>query len=141
MEDKKDSDEKQETKKLSLIKGKNGLDEAGKEKELDSQMKKQLSPARAVIRIVLGFFALLFWIFVGVSPTMVFSSGIQNFIGVVSFFNRNPTAFLLIALINIFLGVISFIIIGIWWWSAFHILWSIRWFYGYVRYSRIKNPE
>lgn len=138
MEDKKDLDEKQKTK-LSSIKDKNEPDEPGKEKELALKMKKQLSPARAVLRIIIGLFALVIWILIGVPSTLVFSSGIQSFIGVVSFFNRNPIAFLLVALFNIFMGLISFIILGIWWWAAFHILWSIRWFYGYVKYSRIKK--
>ncbi|MGB9979930.1 hypothetical protein [Methanobacterium sp.] len=41
-------------------------------------------------------------------------------------------------MINIFLGIIVYFI-GIIWWSAFHIIWSIRWFYGYAKYRKVKN--
>ncbi|MBP2045000.1 hypothetical protein [Methanobacterium aggregans] len=115
-------------------------DRVNKEKELSSQLEKQLSPARAVVRIIIGFFALVIWILIGVSPTILFSSSIQEFIGVTSFFYRNPILFLLVAFINIFLGVIVYFI-GIFWWAAFHILWSIRWFYGFKRYHKLKKSS
>jgi hypothetical protein len=102
--------------------------------EVSSGVKKTFSRRRAVLRIILGFIALVLWIFIGLSPTIIFSSSIQEFIGVFSFFIRYPVIFLLVALLNIFLGVIVFIYIGIWWWAAFHFIWSIRWFYGYFKY-------
>lgn len=115
--------------------------ELEKERELSSQMNKQLSPTRAVLRLIAGFFALLLWLFLGVPPTLIYSSGIQSFIGTFSFFIRNPIIFLLIALLNIILGTLEFILLGILWWSAFHWIWSIRWFYGYGKYRNLKNPD
>ncbi len=108
-------------------------------KELYSKMDKEISRPKAVFRIILGFLIFLFWFFTGISPTLIYSSGIQSFIGTFSFFIRNPITFLLIALLNVFMGVISYIYIGIWWWSAFHLLWSIRWFYGYIKYHGVKT--
>ncbi len=111
------------------------------EKELSVELEKKLSPARAVLRIILGIFGLLLWILIGVNPSIFFSSAIQQFIGVTSFFYRNPIIFLLVALFNIFLGIIVYFI-GIIWWSAFHIIWSIRWFYGFVKFRKVKdNPS
>lgn len=109
------------------------------QKELASQMNRTLSRHRGIIRIVLSILAFLLWFFIGVSPTLLFSSYIQQFIGFYSFFFRNPVLFLIIALINIFLGLISYFLIGILWWSAFHILWSIRWFYGFIKYRKLKS--
>ncbi len=103
------------------------------EKEL-SGMKKTFSRRRGVLRIILGFIAFLLWIFIGVSPTIIFSSSIQEFIGAFSFLVRNPIIFLLVALFNIFLGFIVYFFVGILWWAAFHFIWSIRWFYGYFKY-------
>jgi hypothetical protein len=120
------------------VKGKIGLksheDDSKHDNEVSSGVKKTFSLRRAVIRIFLGFIALMLWFFVGVSPTIIFSSSIQEFIGVFSFFVRNPIIFLLVALLNIILGVVVFVSIGIWWWAAFHFIWSIRWFYGYFKY-------
>lgn len=99
--------------------------------KLSVELEKKLSPARAVVRIILGLFGLLLWILIGVNPTIFFSSTIQQFMGVTSFFYRNPIVFLMVALINIFLGIMVYFI-GIIWWSGFHIIWSIRWFYGYA---------
>jgi hypothetical protein len=108
--------------------------------EKDSSVKiRELSTPMAVLRIILGFFGLLIWIVIGVYPTIILSSGIQQFIGVFSFFTKNPSLFLLIAFINILFGVIEYIFIGIFWWTAFHIVWSIRWFYGYRKYSKIEK--
>lgn len=109
-------------------------------KEL-SKINKQISKPRAVGRLIIGFFAFLLWFFLGVPPTLIFSSGIQTFIGTVSFLIRNPVIFLLIALINIFMGIISYILVGILWYSTFHILWSIRWFYGYNKYMGLKKSS
>jgi hypothetical protein len=114
------------------------MEDTNKE-ELSSKMNKQISRSRAVIRLIIGFFGFLLWFFLGVPPTLIYSSGIQTFIGTFSFFIRNPITFLLIALLNVFMGVISYFYIGILWWSAFHILWSIRWFYGYIKYHSIKT--
>ena len=108
------------------------------EKELSVELEKKLSPVRAVIRIILGLFGLLLWILIGVNPTIFFSSTIQQFIGVTSFFYRNPIIFLLVALINIFLGIIVYFI-GIMWWSAFHLIWSVRWFYGYAKFHNVNK--
>ncbi len=108
-------------------------------KELSSEMNKTFSPARSVIRIIVGFFVFLLWILIGVSPTLIFSSGIQGFIGTFSFLVRNPIIFLLVAFLNIFLGVLEYILLGLIWWTAFHLIWSIRWFSGYNKYRKLKN--
>jgi hypothetical protein len=129
MREKKYSDEVEKEKKLF----------SDNDKELSLEMKKTLSRTRAVIRIIVGFFALLVWILIGVSPTILFSSGMQGFIGTVSFFIRNPIIFLLIAFFNIILGVIEYFFFGILWWAAFHFIWSIRWFYGFSKYRKIKK--
>ena len=108
-------------------------------KELSSKMNKEISRSRAVIRLIIGSFGFLLWFILGIPPTLIYSSGIQTFIGTFSFFIRNPLIFLLIALINIFMGVISYFYVGILWWSVFHILWSIRWFWGYIKYHSVKT--
>jgi hypothetical protein len=104
-------------------------------KEL-SGADKTFSHRRGVLRIILGLVDLLLWIFIGVSPTIIFSSSIQEFIGVFSFLIRNPIIFLLVALVNIFLGILVYLTFGIILWAAFHIIWSIRWFYGYFKYRK-----
>ncbi|HEX7468767.1 MAG TPA: hypothetical protein VF324_09320, partial [Methanobacterium sp.] len=108
-------------------------------KELSSKMNKTFSPARAVIRIIAGFFAFLLWILIGFSPTLIFSSGIQGFIGTFSFLVKNPIIFLLVAFLNIFLGALEYILLGLIWWAAFNFIWSIRWFYGYNKYRKLKK--
>jgi len=113
-------------------------DNNSNEKKINSQIHKTLSPRNSIIRIILGFFALLLWIVIGLPPTLIFSSGIQTFIGIFSYFIRNPIIFLLIALINIFLGAVEYLLLGIIWWAGFHFIWSIRWFYGYFKYHKIK---
>lgn len=107
------------------------------DKELSEEMNENLSPRRAVVRIILSIIGLLIWILIGVSPTIIFSSTIQQFMGVTSFFYKNPIYFLLVALINIIFGFIVYFFIGILWWAAFHLLWSIRWFYAYIKYRKI----
>ena len=109
------------------------------EQELSSQMNQTLSPTRAILRIILGVLAFLIWIFIGVSPTIIFTSSLQGFVGVISFLIRNPIIFLLIAFINIILAITSYLLFQILWWSVFHLLWSIRWFYGFGKYRRLKN--
>lgn len=116
---------------------KNELDQ----KEPSFQAEKLTSWPKAVFRLIFGFFAFLLWILLGVPPTLIYSSGIQTFIGTVSFIIRNPLIFLLIALINVFMGVISYIFLGILWYSTFHLLWSIRWFYGYGKYRHVKSAS
>ena len=88
-------------------------------KELSSQMNKTLSPTRGLIRIIAGVFAFLLWILIGIPPTLIFSSGIQGFIGAFSFLVRNPIIFLLIAFLNILLGALEYILIGLIWWAGF----------------------
>jgi hypothetical protein len=108
-------------------------------KELSSEMNKTFSPTRSVIRIITGFFVFLLWILIGVSPTLIFSSGIQGFIGTFSFLVRNPIIFLLVAFLNIFLAILEYILLGLIWWAGFHLIWSIRWFYGYNKYRKLKT--
>jgi hypothetical protein len=104
------------------------------DKEVSSGVKQTFSRRRGVLRIFLGLIALVLWIFIGLSPTIIFSSSIQEFIGAFSFLVRNPIIFLLVALLNIFLGILVYFTLGIIWWAAFHFIWSIRWFYGYFKY-------
>ncbi len=136
-EDRNNSDEN--------LKGKSKLDDYKKEFKADkgasAEIKKTFSRRRAVVRIVLGFFALVLWIFIGLSPTIIFSSSIQEFIGAFSFFIKYPVIFLLIALLNIFLAAVVYVYVGIWWWAAFHLIWSIRWFYGYFKYRTASLEE
>lgn len=108
-------------------------------KESSGEVEKTFSQRRGAVRFILGAIALLLWIFIGVSPTIIFSSALQQSIGVISFFYRNPIAFLLVAFINIALGLIVIFTIAIYYWAAFHFLWSIRWFYGYGKYRRLKS--
>jgi hypothetical protein len=104
------------------------------DKEVSSGVKQTFSRRRGVLRIFLGLIALVLWIFIGLSPTIIFSSSIQEFIGAFSFLVRNPIIFLLVALLNIFLGILVYFTLGIIWWATFHFIWSIRWFYGYFKY-------
>ncbi|WP_429222308.1 hypothetical protein [Methanobacterium oryzae] len=108
-------------------------------KESSEEVKKTFSQRRGAVRFILGAIALLLWILIGVSPTIIFSSALQQSIGVISFFYRNPIAFLLVAFINIALGLIVIFTIAIYYWAAFHFLWSIRWFYGYGKYRKEKS--
>ncbi len=109
--------------------------------EVSTPINSTFSRRRAVIRICLGFVAMVLWFLFGVSPTIIFSSSIQEFIGVFSFFVEYPAMFLLVAFLNIFLGLVVYLFIGIWWWAAFHLIWSIRWFYGYFKYRRTSLVE
>ena len=108
------------------------------EEKLSKQMKKELSPFRAIIRIIIGFIAILIWILLGVNITVIFSSAIQSSMGFTLYFYRNPFYFLLVAFINILFGLIAYFVVGIVWWAGFHFLWSIRWFYGFFRYRKIR---
>ena len=111
------------------------------DKEASSQIQRTFSRRRAVLRIFLGFIAMVLWFLIGVSPTIIFSSSIQEFIGIFSFFVKYPAMFLLVALINIFLAVTVYSFLDIWWWAAFHLIWSIRWFYGYFKYRKASLVE
>lgn len=71
-----------------------------------SGVDKTFSQRRGVLRILVGLISFLLWIFIGVSPTILFSSSIQEFIGAFSFLVRNPIIFLLVAMFNIFLGIL-----------------------------------
>jgi hypothetical protein len=62
-----------------------------------SGVDKTFSHRRGVLRIFMGLVALLLWIIIGVSPTIIFSSSIQEFIGAFSFLVKNPIIFLLVA--------------------------------------------
>jgi hypothetical protein len=115
--------------------------EFNEDSEASSRIQGTFSRRRAVMRILLGFVAMVLWFLVGVSPTIIFSSSIQEFIGVFSFFVEYPVMFLLVALLNIFLAVIVYLFLGIWWWAAFHLIWSIRWFYGYFKYRKASLVE
>lgn len=112
-----------------------------KDKELSSRMNKLFSKPKSVGRIIFGFFAFLLWFILGVPPQLIYASGIQTFIVTFSFFTRNPIIFLLVAILNVIVGIISYLLIGILWYSAFHIIWSIRWFYGYNKYRGLKNQN
>lgn len=132
------SDEENNNHETKLNENRKDVNEYGAD---SSQTNKTFSHRRAVIRIFLGFLAMVLWFLVGVSPTIIFSSSIQEFIGVFSFFIKYPTMFLLVALLNIILGVVVYQFIGIWWWAAFHLVWSIRWFYGYFKYRKASLVE
>ncbi|MGZ7117331.1 MAG: hypothetical protein ACXVH2_07325 [Methanobacterium sp.] len=108
------------------------------EEELSKQMNKQLSTSRAIFRIIIGFIAIIIWFLIGVNITVIFSSMIQQTLGFTSYFYKNPIIFLLVAFLNIILGLIAYFFVGILWWAAFHLLWSIRWFAGYIKYHKIK---
>lgn len=105
--------------------------------DLSKQMKKELSTSRAIFRIIIGAIAILIWILIGVNITVIFSSAIQQTMGFTSYFYKNPFIFLLVAFLNIFFGLVAYFIAGILWWAAFHLLWSIRWFYGFFKYHNI----
>jgi len=128
---KRDTKEKIKSKSKSTNIPKDSLNN----KEISS-VNKTFSHRKGVLRIILGLVDLLLWIFIGVSPTIIFSSSIQEFIGVFSFLIRNPIIFLLVALFNIFLGILVYFTMGIIFWAIFHIIWSIRWFYGYFKYRK-----
>ena len=108
------------------------------EKGQDIPLNKMLSPRKSIFRIFLAILAFIIWIFIGYYPNIMFTSGVQGLVGVFSFFVRNPVIFLIIALINIGMGAIYYILIGTIIWATFHFLWSIRWFYGFGKYSKLK---
>jgi hypothetical protein len=107
------------------------------DKKLSKQMEKELSPAKAIIRITIGFFVIFIWILIGVNLTIIFTTATQQFMGFTSYFIRNPIVFLLIAFFNIFIGLFAYLFTEILWWCVFHLIWSIRWFYGYFKYRKV----
>lgn len=117
--------------------------EMAKEKELSSQMKKQLSPAKSIGRILIAILAFL-WFLAGGSAQTVLSltGGSLGLVGVVSFLIRNPITFLIIGLIQILLGLIFYLFFTTYYFMiVFHFLWSIRWFYGYRKYRHLKITD
>lgn len=80
------------------------------EKELSSQMEKQLSRTKSSVRIIIAIFAFI-WFLVGGSAQTVLSltGGSLGLVGVVSFLIRNPITFLIIGLIQVFLGLIFYL--------------------------------
>jgi uncharacterized membrane protein len=111
------------------------------EKKLQEDMKKQLSPKRAFMRIIIAIFAFL-WFLVGGSAQTVLSlsGGAMGLSGIVSYLIRNPVSFLLIAFINVIFGVYLFLFALSYAFLIFiHFLWSIRWFYGYFKYRKLQE--
>lgn len=115
------------------------LDSADKDSDLP--LNKMLSPKRSIVRIFLAFLSFIIWIFIGYSPNILFTSSVQGLVGVLSFLVQNPMIFLIIAFINIGMGILFYILIETIFWAGFHLLWSIRWFYGFAKYSRMKNNK
>lgn len=121
--------------------GKDEVEEEEEHEKLSSEMDKVLSTRRSVLRILVAIFA-FFWFLAGGSVQTVtsLSGEALGITGFVSFFLRNPIAFLIIGIIQVVLGLImvlyfvSYIPLAI-----FHFLWSIRWFYGYYRYRNVKG--
>ncbi len=107
----------------------------------DMPENKMLSPRSSILRIFLGFLAFIIWIFTGYSPNILFTSSVQGLVGVFSFLIRNPVIFLIIALVNVVMGLIFYILIGTIFWAAFHFIWSLRWFYGFAKYGHLKKKH
>jgi hypothetical protein len=121
--------------------GKKNLDEAEREKKLSSKMDKQLSPFKALFRILVAIAAFIWFLAGGSAQTVLaLSGGSIGFAGVVSFFIRNPVTFLIMGLVNVISGIIFLIFdISLIALAIFHFLWSIRWFYGYRMYRNLKK--
>lgn len=124
-------------------KNKKDSDKLENEKELSSQMEKQLSPVRSLIKILIAIFAFIWFLAGGSAQTVLsLSSGVIGLTGIVTFLIRNPISFLIIGIVQVILGFIfyffgsSFIFL-----TAFHFLWSLRWFYGYKKYRHLKIPK
>ncbi|MBI5679642.1 MAG: hypothetical protein HZC47_01915 [Methanobacterium sp.] len=124
-------------------KNKTDVNELDNEKKLSSQMEKQLSPARSILKIIIAILAFIWFLAGGSAQTVLsLSGGAIGLTGVVTFLIRNPISFLIIGIIQVVLGLIfyifgsSFLLL-----TVFHFLWSIRWFYGYKKYRHLKNPN
>ncbi len=109
--------------------------------KLPSWINKFFLKSMAVGRIIFGICAFLIWFILGVPPSLIYASGIQTFIGTFTFFTKNPIIFLLIALLNIIVGVAEIFFPGTLWLAVFHFLWSIRFFYGYNKYRSLKTDS
>ncbi len=122
-------------------KNKMEVSESDKEKQLSSQMEKQLSPIRSLFRIIIAIFAFAWFLAGGSAQTVLsLSGGAMGLTGLVSFLIRNPLSFLIIGIIQVVLGLIFYLIsYSFALLTIFHFLWSIRWFYGYKKYSHLKS--
>ncbi|MGO9388311.1 MAG: hypothetical protein ACLPWD_09765 [Methanobacterium sp.] len=54
------------------------IDKDNKNKKEGSAVDKTFSKRRGIVRILLGFIALVLWILIGLSPTIIFSSSISR---------------------------------------------------------------
>lgn len=124
-------------------KNENITDETGAQKELSEQMEKQLSPRRSIVRIFIAIFAFIWFLAGGSAQTVLsLSGGGLGLVGVVSFLVKNPISFLIIAFVQVALGLIFlFFFLSYYFMIIFHFLWSIRWFYGYNKYRHLKTSE
>lgn len=115
--------------------------ESEEEKKLSARMEKQLSPGRSIIKICIAIFAFIWFLAGGSAQTVLsLSGGGIGLVGVVSFLIRNPISFLIIGIIQVFLGLIFyFLSFSYLFLTIFHFLWSIRWFYGYKMYRHLEN--
>ena len=117
---------------------KNDLDQ----KELSSQMEKQLSLGTSLIRIIVAILAFIWFLAGGSAQTVLALSGGQlSLAGVVTFLIKHPISFLIIGIINVISGIILYIFSIYFFISIFHFLWSIRWFYGYNKYRALKYED
>lgn len=117
------------------------VDEEEKEKELSKKMEKQLSPRKAIFRIIIAIAAFLWFLAGGSAQTVLsLSGGGMGLVGVVSFLIRNPVTFLIIGLIQIVMGILFLLFfVSYAFMTIFHFLWSIRWFYGYHKYRKLNR--
>jgi hypothetical protein len=123
-------------------KNKKILDETDEENKLSAQMEKQLSPRKSLFRIIIAILAFLWFLAGGSAQTVLtLSGGGLGLVGVVAFLIRNPVSFLIIGFIQVALGLIFyFFFFSYYFMIIFHFLWSIRWFYGYSKYKKLKKP-
>ncbi len=120
---------------------KNVHKETEEEQKLSLKMEKQLSPRRSLVKICIAVFAFIWFLAGGSAQTVLsLSGGGLGLVGVVSFLIRNPISFLIIGFIQIILGFLFyFLSISYLLLTVFHFLWSIRWFYGYKKYRKLKK--
>jgi hypothetical protein len=123
-------------------KNKKILDETDEENKLSAQMEKQLSTRKSLFRIIIAILAFLWFLAGGSAQTVLtLSGGGLGLVGVVAFLIRNPVSFLIIGFIQVALGLIFyFFFFSYYFMIVFHFLWSIRWFYGYNKYKKLKKP-
>jgi hypothetical protein len=122
-------------------KSENVSDKINDEQKLSEKMEKQLSPSRSLIKIFIAILAFIWFLAGGSAQTVLsLSGGGLGLVGVVSFLIRNPISFLIIGFIQVILGLIFyFLSISYLFLCIFHLLWSIRWFYGYKKYRNLEN--